>query len=275
MQDKIAEAHGQAKRVESEIEIPREDMESFLRAVVVDDLGSTFVKIAAQFLPNRASNLEKQVQQTLEDAPLMARIPRTIMADDHVAARVGSVEDDPFGRLMQETVLNFALSAIWLDQALRKAIEAHSVTPEHIAGWANRLTLFDDVTFLLQGVRAWYDGELATAVHLLVPQVERGLRAIVAKIGRPVTKPHRTIRDVSEMVGMGESLYAAEVADGLGPDVALYFLALYADPRGKNLRNNVAHGMIKPETVSGNLVQLIIHTLLVFGIWQELAAHRR
>jgi hypothetical protein len=35
----------------------------------------------------------------------------------------------------------------------------------------------------------------------------------------------------------------------------------------------VAHGQL--ESVTGSLVQLVIHTLLVFGIWKELAERRR
>ena len=74
---------------------------------------------------------------------------------------------------------------------------------------------------------------------------------------------------------MGDILYSGELTDALGPDLTLYFLALYADPRGMNLRNRVAHGLIKPEVIDGHVVRLLIHTLLVFGVWKELAENRR
>ena len=274
MQEKIGQAHDHMAAVGTEIKIPREDIEKFLKVVILDDLGSTFVRIAAEFLPKR-SDLEDQVQQSLREAPLMAHLHRTIMADDHVAAKVGSVEDDPFGRLLQQTTLNFAVSGIWLQVALQRTIETHGVTPEHFVGWANRAALFDDLTFLIEGVRAWYEGDLVKAIHVLVPQVESGLRGIVAQLGKPVTKPHATISDVGVAIGMGDILYSEELTEALGPDLTLYFLALYADPRGKNLRNRVAHGLIKPEFCDGDLVRLLIHTLLIFGLWKELAAQRR
>ncbi len=44
---------------------------------------------------------------------------------------------------------------------------------------------------------------------------------------------------------MGEILYNQKVAEALGPDVTLHFQALYADPRGMNLRNEIAHGLIE------------------------------
>ncbi len=197
------------------------------------------------------------------------------MADDHVAAKIGSVETDPLGRLLQHTTLTFALSAIWLQMALQRTIEVHAATPEHFVAWANRGALFEDVTRLIEGVSAWYEGDLVKAVHVLVPQIERGLRGIVAKLGKPVTKSRPTDVDVGVAFGMGDILYSEELTQALGPDLTLYFLALYADPRGRNLRNRVAHGLIEPELCDGNLVRLLIHTLLVFGFWKELAEKRR
>ena len=272
MEEKIGQAAGEMAAIETEIKIPKDDIEKFLDSVVLADLGQTFVRIAVELLPKR-SRLEAAVQKTLEDAPLMALMPMRIMADDHVAGMVGSVMDDPRGRLLQQASMELALSAIWLHAALDRTIQRHQPTPEHFVAWANRLGLFDDVSFLLQGVQAWLDGDLTKAGHVLVPQVERGLRSIVGQLGKPVTKPHPAIRDVGVAVTMGDVLYNDEVAEALGADITLYLLAVYADPRGMNLRNRVAHGQLGAVTEA--MVQLVIHTLLIFGIWKELANKRR
>jgi lysyl-tRNA synthetase class 1 len=272
MQEKIGQARENMGTIESEISVPREHTEEFLQAIVAGDLGSTFARIVGNFLPRRKL-LEEAVQKSLKQAPIMALMPQMVMDGDHVAAKVGSVLDDPLGRLIGQTAMDLGFSGIWLQKALEQTIEAHEATPEHFVTWANRLGLFEDLTFLIEGVRAWYEGDLVKAVHVLVPQVEKGLRSIVAQLGKPVTKPHPSITGVSVATNMGDILYSKELADILGPDVTLYFLALYADPRGMNLRNRVAHGQL--ESVTGSLVQLIIHTLLVFGVWKELAERRR
>jgi hypothetical protein len=107
------------------------------------------------------------------------------------------------------------------------------------------------------------------AMHVLVPQIERGLRGIVAKLGKPVTKAHSTVAGVGVAIGMGDILYSEELSLALGPDLSLYFLALYADSRRMNLCNRMAHGLIKPEAIDENLVRFLIHTLLVFGVWRK------
>ncbi|WP_199202473.1 DUF7380 domain-containing protein [Mesorhizobium sp. L-2-11] len=101
MQKKIGEARSEMVPIEGQMEIAKDDVEKFVAAVVVDDLGRTFAKIATEFLPQR-SDLEKRVKASLEHAPLMAHIKQTILADDHVAAVVGSVGEDPIGRLFKK-----------------------------------------------------------------------------------------------------------------------------------------------------------------------------
>jgi hypothetical protein len=95
------------KPVVTELKISKEDMDSFLAFVVTDDIGGTFVRLAAQFLPFFWTEIEKRVQKLMEAAPLTARIGRRLMADEHVAAKIGSVEDDPFGRLVEQTKRDF------------------------------------------------------------------------------------------------------------------------------------------------------------------------
>src|SRR6516162_2331911 len=137
MEEKIGRARGEMGAIQTEIRISTEDMEKFLGEVLADELGTTFVRIEANFLPTR-SRVEAAVQKTVEQAPLMALMPQHIMADDHVAGKVGSVLDDPQGRLLQQTTMDFGLSAIWLQSALERTIERHQAMPEHFVAWANR-----------------------------------------------------------------------------------------------------------------------------------------
>jgi lysyl-tRNA synthetase class 1 len=146
MQEKIGQSHDHMVPIETKMEISREDMEKFLKAIVVDDLWSTFAKIAFEFLPARYS-LEEQLRETSKNTPLTALMPLSIVADNHVAAKIGSIEDDPFGRLINYTETNLNLSVFWLHHIFNATMEKHVPAPEHFVAWANRLGLFEDVTF--------------------------------------------------------------------------------------------------------------------------------
>jgi lysyl-tRNA synthetase class 1 len=73
---------------------------------------------------------------------------------------------------------------------------------------------------------------------------------------------------------MGDILYSREIATALGEDLTLHFLAIYADPRGLNLRNDLAHGLLGPGRINRGQANRLTHTLLVFGIWAEVVKAR-
>jgi len=270
MQQKIGESKDEMRPIESEVIIKKDDVEKFLSAVIVDDLGSTFVRLAVEFLPKRKV-LEEAVKKTAEEAPLMAHISQQIMSDDRVTAVIGSVDDDPFGRLFGQAKFTYSFSYIWLREAFHRLVEKHDVLPEHFVGWANRHGNFDDVGLLLQGVSAWFEGDYVKTVHVLIPQIERAMRDIAGQLGKPVTKAHPKVKGASVSINLGDILYADDITQKLGADLSLYFLSLYADPRGLNLRNELAHGQLELASMTDHLARLLIHTLLVLGLWKELA----
>ena len=108
MEEKIGQARQRRVAIGGEFTISKDDMEALIASLITKDLASTFANIANAFLASRR-DLEGVVQMTAQAAPLMARIPITIMADEHVAAKIGSVQDDPFGRLLQQTNLSFGI----------------------------------------------------------------------------------------------------------------------------------------------------------------------
>jgi hypothetical protein len=271
MQEKISQAGAGMVPMQTEIKISFDDMEKFLSQVVTDAIDESFVRIAREF-ELRRKPLEEAVQMTLKDAPLMARIPQAVMAEDRVVAKIGSVEDDPFGRLINEAKVRFSFLGVWLDQTFERLLERHDLQPQHFVGWANRHGVFADMALLLEGVRAWFNGDFAKATHILIPQIEVAMRAIAGQLGVPVTKALPKIPDTSVAIGMGDILYTAKVTDELGPDLTLHLQALFADPRGLNLRNEMAHGLLGAVAFDGHVVRLLVHTLLMLGVWKELAA---
>lgn len=273
MEEKIEASRTQMQSFTFESTISREDMEQFLVMLVTDNIGETFVRIAAEFLPRREA-LEEQVKRTAEESPLSAMIPQSVMAERHVAASVGSVADDPFGRLIRHSTQSMAFSDVWLSAAFGRAIEVHELTPHHFVTWAMRTSLFDGATLVAEGVRAWFAGDFVKAIHVLVPQIEVALRRLAENLGLPTTKAHPRLQGVGVAVNLGDLLFTPEVAEALGADITLYLQTVYSDPRGRNLRNDMAHGLMSVDEMDEHAANKIIHTLLILGIWDQLAASR-
>jgi len=274
MEEKLKQAHAYMGEITTEITVSKADLETFLQGVITSKFPDTFARIADAFVMPRVE-LEKRAQSSAQKTPLMAALSQSIVAENRIAATVGSLEDDPLGRLVREAAQAAMDSDIWLFNALNRAIEVHAATPMHFAVWAARAGLYEDLTLLVEGVAAWFAQDYFKAVHILVPQVEHGLRGIVSKLGLPVTKPHQKIKGASVAINMGDILNSSDIAEKLGRDLVLYFTALYTDPRGLNLRNNIAHGLMDAESIDYTVAMRVIHTLLVLGVWQEIAEARR
>lgn len=273
MEDKIEASHAQMQPHTFEMKISKDDMDKFLDSVVTDKIGSTFALITHAFL-HRRTQLEEQVEQQLKDSPLSAMISQSIMAEKHVAAVIGSVQEDPFGRVVQHSARVISLNDIWLLNAFDRAIEVHNLTPHHFVSWVAQSGLFKDLVFLLEGFTAWFAGDFVKVIHVLTPQFEAGLRVITEKLGRPVTRAHPRIKGASVAVNMGDMFFMKEVADALGPDTTLHMLTLYSDPRGFNLRNDMAHGLMEPEAMNAAMAARVLHSFLVLGVWDQIAKAR-
>lgn len=276
MQKAIGDSKVAMKKIGHEITITKNDMDTFVSMVVVDELGDSLANMAYEFMLKR-DELEKQVKEIAKAAPLYALITQEIMADDRVVAKIGSVKDDPFGRVLVQAKFTFSFLAPWLSRAYDQLFKKHQIVPECMASWANRHKLFDDMGLLIQGIHGWLQGDNVKAAHLLVPQVEHALRKIAGDIGLPVTKAHLPVKGVSVAINMGDILFAPEVLAALGENLTLHFQALYSDPRGLNLRNELAHGLMDSSDFGDHMIGLIIHSLLMLGVWKELgnAAQRK
>jgi lysyl-tRNA synthetase class 1 len=256
--------------------ITKEEMEAFISTVVTDNPLHTFARIANQFVPEVAQ-IEAQIKKGGEEgeASIMDFIPIAIMAKDHQAAMLGGVEDDLDGRVIHQAQQNVQWTSPYLHRALQAAIEKHELNPYAVTGFAERSGLFEDSSFILEGVSAWFAHDHMKAIHVLVPQVERALRTITGKLGEPVTRKHPTMLHREIAIGMGEMFGNKVVKETLGVDLTLYFKLIYSDPRGLNLRNSIAHGTLERGMVNAVISDLLIHSLLVLGLWYQLSDHRK
>lgn len=255
------------------IEIPREEVDRAISTLVVDHPGQTFINIALAFIP-KVANMKAQVLQLAKEAPLFAMISQEILAEDHVAAKVGSVEDDESGRLLRQTQQTLQLNLPLLHACIQASIEKHQLKPIDFTRWINREGLFNEgrLELLEEGLKAWFEKDEVKALHVLIPQIENALRRMVDQIGKPTTKPAGTVPGVSVSINMGDILFNVDTVTALGPlgpDFALYMKVIYADPRGMNLRNQFAHGLLDMNEIHAGTVLLLIHTLLVIGAWKK------
>ncbi len=111
------------------------------------------------------------------------------------------------------------------------------------------------------GVMAFEAREHWAAAHMLVPQLERALRALGRLVGAEQMKfaPNQGTRWASfETVLTDEGIKRA-----MGEHRTGALIALYSDEHGQNWRNNMAHGALSTDTAAASISTVTVLALLM------------
>ncbi|WID97258.1 DUF4209 domain-containing protein [Bosea vestrisii] len=151
--------------------------------------------------------------------------------------------------------------------AIELVIKDSALVPEH------HLSLF------VKGVRAGFQFDFSTALHLLVPQVENGLRHVLEHSG--VVPRNIDADGVEDVWLLGRILDHEKLREILDEDMLYELRTLMAGRLGPNLRNSIAHGLLNESALNGEMgfylwwviVRLIC--LLTPGLAAFVERHRR
>ncbi len=261
------QAQGELRHIETRYEIPKAEMDAWTEQVA----GATFEEglqrlVAANLV--RKGQTEAAVLKIAETAVIQAHIPiRPMRNDGFSSAVIGSVEKDLDGRAIQHGASTLAISAPFLDMSLTRWREKHGVDVERLMEWLAHSPLFPDprLKLLRDGLAAWFEEDWVKATHVLLPQCEAALRDLLAKLGGSVVRPDRD-HGGFQAIGLGPVLSDAIFLAKVPEDVRFHLKVLLQDPRGINLRNEVAHGLAAHELFDRGIANWVVHLVIMLGI---------
>ena len=87
-------------------------------------------------------------------------------------------------------------------------------------------------------------------------------------MGKPSNKAHRTGRGVMQFKNLNDLLQRAEwsIPGERGEDLRMYLLAMLAHPKGLNIRNAVAHGLLTDSEFDRALSERVLHVLFAVAL---------
>lgn len=228
-----------------------------------------------------AKEMRESALKRIREHPLQSLFPATVMSrdgrviakrpamsmgaaltnDDEIAIRAEMIRD--YGILVSIVVQGDiwpALEVLLLEHRLREAdfsnlAKQSPIVPEGREG------LFG------KGLCAGYDRDYVTAIHLLIPQIEHMVRVHLKRAGAKTTT--LGIDGIENENGLSTLMDLPEVEKVFGADLSFEFRALFCDPFGPNLRNELAHGLLD-EGASQSIYAIYAwwFTLrLVFNTW--------
>lgn len=147
--------------------------------------------------------------------------------------------------------------------------EKHGADLNSLIEWLSLSQFFPAprLHFVREGLAAWLAGDMLKAVHVLVPHVEAALRDVLAALGGAVTRPDSSGGGF-HVILLGDVLNHERFKTYIPEDIRFHFKVLYQDPRGLNVRNELAHGLAVFELFGLGLANLVVHSVILIGTFR-------
>lgn len=253
------------------VEIPADEIERVLEDLTADDLESTLSRISINFCP-RIEELRKQLDDFKKNAKLLSIVSHATLDNQQVTARVGSIDDDPEGRLMLQMGQNLQFITGILGSVIDRMRSKYEFSAESMRLFLSQSVLFDESRMPLfeHAINAYLADDHITAIHVLVPQIEHALRRLLPCLGKPTNKHRRSDTGVMIEKTLNDILESeTAVAQFLGEDFVLYLRMFLCDPRGQNVRNRLSHGLMQPEHFHRGLSDRLFHIMWSLAFIRE------
>jgi hypothetical protein len=229
-------------------------------------------RLASNCAPH-PERLEAQFEAATEGLLYHRLIPVSIIGDDGLTVTtIGTYDQDKEGRLVMELAREMNLKTTFFLCGLaewKKKFELGGI-PDTPFLFDSLLIPPDRVTLFLEGLLAFEQEDYVKCIHVLVFQVENSLRELLRILDRPVSK---STDDGNQPKNMNDVLYDPVVKDALDPKLWSFLKVLYADNRGMNLRNLVAHGVAPPTAFNRVNASLVVQSVVFLALIRDEAIY--
>ena len=213
------------------------------------------IGVFANFYEANEARARKTAETTLKQSPLSQLFSTSQLTHDgRISAKTAAVgANDPQDgayktMLWHEMVrgyqieINYVVQAeIW--PALKILNLEHRFREQDLVAIAkgSPLVPLDRIRLVGRALYMGFDGDFATALHLMIPQIENMVRTQLQ--AREIKTS--TLKDGIETEnGLSALVKLPEVKEIFGDNIAFELEALFCGPVGPNLRNELAHGLL-------------------------------
>lgn len=177
-------------------------------------------------------------------------------------ATIGSQSEDERGREILELQMQMTISAGILHFIFKTGRERNILTLESFMEYIKSSSLISINRYPIfeQAFQSWLNGNYLVFIHLIVPQIEAACLLLAKYSSIPIQRENK--HGGYNVLLFGDLLRQDAISAKIGRDAIAYFVTLFSDPRGFNLRNEVAHGLRDTEGFDENISNLTLIALL-------------
>ena len=243
-----------------------ESLQEYASAIVSGNLEEALINIALSLTPPRKV-VEENLRQLEQEFPLFFRIPKEVMdANGLTVGTVGSLDTDLSGNIIFQMAEQLSLESPLLRLVMTTLVEKFNVTDQELVDHLYLSPLYSkDMRLIVEkGIRAYLQNDYITSIHMLIPQIEVGIRRLFELARYPVLVRGR--KGAVRFRLLDNLLRDEDAQEILSSDLVWYFRTLLTDQRGWNLRNTVSHGLMRQQDLGPDKADRVVHALLCLAM---------
>jgi hypothetical protein len=235
---------------------------SIADALTAGGVEPAVLQLVGPFVP-AGDQLRESLEEMFAEYFFLSRTPLAKLEDGLTRARVGGLQEDEEGRIVDEIASHVEVGAPILEAVLDRLIERYGLTAEGFVELLYLAPIFQEERrpLLVAGMKQYLAGDQVAAIHILVPQVEHALRTLLGRLGGATSKPKREVFHERSLDDVLRDEWMVDLSD----DDMRYFRCLLTDPRGLNIRNAVCHGLWAPDRFGRFIADRLVHVLLILS----------
>lgn len=261
------EATNEMHPFESPLQYSTESLNEITNDILIGNEDDQIKRFVSYFIPRIEYNA-RQLRDYSQKFPLQFLTGTQIIDDaGRPLSYVGNIDDDFDGQLILHITQSIEFESPILRYVIARMIGSNTLTVTSIKNQLDKSHLFDEdkLNFIINSIENYYFKCDPTAFcHLIVPQIEDTIRAIVEFSGHSVIRPQRNNKGY-QLKTLDELLRDESISGIYGDDVCLYLRIYLTDQRGENIRNSLCHGTKKPELYDLLVADRLLHILLLLS----------
>lgn len=258
------------KRIAVEHDFEKDKLVEYANQVLKYDGDIMFARITKAHILS-LEEIESGLKEAYQRYPIRYMMPTDVLdKKGRVLANIRPYlenKEDHQVAYLHET-MQFA--SIYLHFIFLEGIKQGKISEKIVMDFLKKSSILDEARYSLigAGIKSFFDEDYLSCIHVLIPQFEEAIRNLLEINGGNVltfsenTYPVKTFNHVLE---------DEIVKRAFGEETVYYFKVLFTDPRGWNLRNQVAHGLLEPEHFNQQTAQRLMHAFFCLGMirWQD------
>lgn len=221
------------------------------------------------FIPRKDME-ERSLAEAVKHYPFRYMVATNLMDyKGHTNSIIGSYEHDPEGNLVMHITEKMNLGTYFLGIAIHKMREQGLMITDRIMhDIVEPCPLFEAKSHpvIRQALDFLFNDESVIACHLLVPQIEVAIRNLVEMSGFSILKAQKQVEKGFQMITLDDLLRKEPVETAFTSDGAMYLRLVLTDQRSLNIRNNLCHGNLPPDSFNSGVAARLLHVLIMIGM---------